>query len=258
MEVGYKYCAPFLSTFGYPPTIMIACNSFFKEWVESVLKESSELEWWKTRLAQDSDPLIRSTFGFWLACQLYNKRKELVAVVRKRQEPDIVSELPDDQRIANMNAWLVWFKEDRQILIDFLKIPDMDSKTIESSNALCLAPKTKRARLQEATFAFFSCSLKVGETEHVIGGFYNEKIPFFAIFPLLSRIGMNSVPMEKVRRLTAEEVTFLEHLPKCDLLTIFALEENWRMQSVISKPTFDALLETEEWKTCPKPIFIKF
>lgn len=257
MEEKYALCAPFLTGNGYPPPIMPYCQQHFPEWMGMVFKEKGVLEWWESRMAQDSDPFLRSAFGFWLAGQLYNRREELVQIVKKKEEPDIVSRLPDDEKETNMTAWLGWFKNKLPTLKTFLKIPDMDSKIVESLNALCSAPRAKRVRLQETTFAFFSCSLKVLETEHVIGGYYNEKVPYFAIFPLLSKIGMLSAPADKVRRLTMEEIAFLEKLPRSDLLTIFALEDNWKMQNVISKPTFDAMLESEEWKTCVKPVFIK-
>lgn len=237
MQSVWDLCANYLKTYGYPDEILPKCERYFTQWINLTLADNPSVGWWQTQLhASSRAEMIKIPCAMWLAAQLFNKRKELVQLIRDAEKPNVTTpgKLPEMRQ--RMLAALAWHQEERPKLERFIEIPDIDERFAKIAQDLSFGPPAKRQTV-EKPLALYECgaeAIVIDKTSYVIGFFKRNGVKYFAVLHLLKTLGVSGILNDPVSRLMNEdEFKFIEGLSDATRHAIFGTLVDWRQQKII-------------------------
>lgn len=236
METTWEMCAKYLETYGYPKEILPQCNRYFGQWIRLVLGDNESYKWWQVLMAKQNEHLqMKIPCAMWLAGQLFNKRRELVQLIRKAEKPDVLApgELPELRN--RMVAALAWHQEERPKLERFINIPDIDERFTKVTEDLSFVQPAKRQAIPPQLVAF-DCGVEAVKVDGAIfplGYFLNGGVKYFATLQFLKTMEVTGTPTNLVSRdMTPAEIRFLESISDATRVAIFGTLVDWKQQPV--------------------------
>lgn len=247
MQSVWDLCANYLKTYGYPDEILPKCERYFTQWINLTLADNPSVGWWQTQLhASSRAEMIKIPCAMWLAAQLFNKRKELVQLIRDAEKPNVTTpgKLPEMRQ--RMLAALAWHQEERPKLERFIEIPDIDERFAKIAQDLSFGPPAKRQTV-EKPLALYECgaeAIVINEVSHVIGFFKHNGMKYFATLQLLKTLGVSGTFSDPVSRcMNQEEMLFIEHLSEATRHAIFGTLIDWKQQTIIRASDIQSLAD---------------